>query len=73
MTQEGESESAEVTTTTKTSDDRIGIFAGFLHLFLGFKTNNGLMERDMVEHRSQGIFAVGSSGSQFDSLGDSRS
>lgn len=53
-------QSAEVAASAETCDYDVGILAGFLHLLLGLKADNGLVEGDMVKHRPQAIFAVGS-------------
>ena len=41
------------------ADDDIRIIPDFLELFLGFQSDDGLMEQDMVQHAAQGIFASG--------------
>ncbi len=72
MSHKGESESAEVTAATEAGNDGVGLFTGHLHLFLGLQTDDGLMQRDMVHHGAERIFAARRGSSQFDGLGDSR-
>ena len=72
MTHEGESQSAEVTTTAEAGNHNIGVFACHLHLLLGLKTDDCLMEGYMTHHRTQGVFAMRSGSGEFNCLGDSR-
>ena len=72
MTHEGECQSAEVTTTAEAGNHNIGVFACHLHLLLGLKTDDCLMEGYMTEHRTQGVFAMRSGCGEFDSLRDCR-
>ena len=70
MTHEGEGDTAKVGASSEAGDDRIGIFAGHLHLFLGLQTDDGLMQCHVVEHTSQRVLAVGRGGGEFYGLGD---
>ena len=70
VTHEGERNAAEVGTATEAADDNVGVFACHLHLLLSLETDNGLMESDVVEHGSEGVFAVGRSGCQLNGLAD---
>ena len=70
MPHERISDAAEVGTTSKTSDYHIRILACHLHLLLGLKADNGLVETYMIEDRTKGIFTIRSGHCQLDSLGN---
>ena len=70
VTHKGEGDAAEVATAAKAGNHHVGIFASHSHLLLGLQSDDGLMERHMVEHRTQRVFAVGRGGGQFHGLAD---
>ena len=70
MTHEGESDTTEVAATTETSNHCVGIFTCHGHLLLGFKTDDGLVQTHVVEHRAKGVFTVRRGGCQLYCFGD---
>ena len=44
----GETDSSKIGTTTKATDNHVGIFACHFHLLFGFQTDNRLMQCDMA-------------------------
>ena len=71
VTHERESDATEVTAATEASNDLVGIFACHLHLLLSLQADDGLMERHVVEHGAERIFAAGGRRSELDGLRDS--
>ena len=67
---EGEGDASEVGASSEASDDDIGILAGHLHLLLGLKADDGLVQPHVVEHGAEGILTVGRGGGQLYGLGD---
>lgn len=72
MAHEWECDTAEIGTAAKARDNRVGIFTGHFHLFLGFQSDYSLMQGDVAQYGAECIFTVGSGACQFDSLGNSR-
>ena len=68
MPHKGKSQTAEIAAATEASNHFVGIFARHLHLLFGFQTNDGLVQRYMVEHRTQSVFAVRRNRCQLDSF-----
>lgn len=62
--------SAEIRTSSEAGNDHVRLLSGELHLFFGLETDDGLMQADMIEHGTEGIFAIRGSSGQFDGLGD---
>ena len=73
MAHEGEGDAAEVAAAAEAGDDHIGIFAGLLHLLLGFKADDGLMDGHVVEHRAQRVLTVRCGSSELHGFRDGRS
>ena len=64
VTHERVGDAAEVGSAAEAGDHDVGILPGELHLFLSLETYDGLVETDMVEHRTESVLAVGSGHSQ---------
>ena len=54
----GQGHAGEIASAAGAADDDIRIFPDFLELFLGFQSDDGLVQQDMVQNTAQGIFAV---------------
>ena len=67
----GERDTTEVTTATEAANHNIRIFSCHLHLLLGLQTDDGLVQTNMIEHRTECIFAIGSCCCQFHGFRDS--
>ena len=55
LTQEGEGNTAKVTTTTDAANHHIGLGVGHLHLQDRLLARDGLVQEDMVHHTTQAI------------------
>ena len=58
VSDKGESDTGEVRTTAVTTDHRVGVIAGNLELLFGFKTDDGLMQHDMIKHAAERIASL---------------
>ena len=72
MPHKGKGQTAKVAAATKATYHHIGVFFGHSHLLFGFKSDDSLVQCNMVEHRTERVFAVGCGGSQLHGLADSR-
>ena len=70
MTHEGEGDTAEVGTATEAADHDVGVFACHLHLLLGLQTDDGLMQTDVIQHGTEGVFTVRRGGGELYGLRD---
>ena len=70
MAHKGIGNAGEVGSAAETGDDDIRILSGQFHLLLGLQADHGLVQADVVQHRSQCILAVGRGDGQLDGLGD---
>ncbi len=51
----GKGQPGKIAAATGASNDHVRIFADFCHLFLGFQTDNRLMQHDMIEDAPQRV------------------
>ena len=72
MAHEWECDTAEIGTAAKARDNRVGIFTGHFHLFLGFQPDDGLMQGDVAQYRPERVFAIRGRACQFDGFRDGR-
>ena len=72
MAHKGEGQTAKVAAAAKATYHHIGVFFGHSHLLFGFKSDDSLVQCNMVEHRAERIFAVGCCCSKLHRLADSR-
>ena len=52
---EGSNQPAEIGAAAGTADDDIGVFTELLHRSLGLQPDNGLVQKNLIEHRAQHI------------------
>ncbi len=55
----GQGQTGKITSSPGATNDNVRVIADFLELFLGFQSDDGLMEQDVVQNTAQGIFAAG--------------
>ena len=67
---ERECQTAKVTAAAEATDNHVGIFARHLHLLLCLQTDDALVQGHMVQHRTEGVAAVGGVHGQLHSLAD---
>jgi hypothetical protein len=66
----GQGNTGKIAPTAGAAHDDIGIDADLFHLFLGFETDNGLMEHNMIKNAAQGILGMGMSDGVFNGFAD---
>ena len=70
LAHEGSDEAAEVGTAAGAADDHVGFDAVFVERRLGLKTDDGLVQKDLIEYGSEHIAVAGIGDGDFHCFGD---